>query len=174
MVVVRNIYLSKLAVWHVALFCRSRLNHEKKGTYVDIGGMKTYKTGPESATAAMLVIYNIFGFGSRMFQVCNVSRVASEFGGILISWVRSRYTCTVLQTKGVSSVHTRFTPKCFSVSVIDCSGYTGEGREAPEFPQRPRSPTTVANVPGDERQMDWSADRLCWRCSGADKGDGIP
>ncbi|KAL3417362.1 dienelactone hydrolase [Phlyctema vagabunda] len=41
-----------------------------RGTYVDIGGLKTYVTGasPVTATKAIVVIYDIFGFSPQLLQ----------------------------------------------------------------------------------------------------------
>ncbi|KAK2746491.1 hypothetical protein FQN57_003117 [Myotisia sp. PD_48] len=46
--------------------------YEKKGQFVTINGMKTYVTGPESATEAILVIYDIFGFFDQTIQGADI------------------------------------------------------------------------------------------------------
>lgn len=39
-----------------------------KGTYSDIDGLKTYVSGPEDAKAAILIIYDVFGFSPQIIQ----------------------------------------------------------------------------------------------------------
>jgi dienelactone hydrolase len=46
--------------------------YEAKGTYEDIGGYKTYVTGPADATKAILVIYDIFGFFDQTIQGADI------------------------------------------------------------------------------------------------------
>ncbi|KKZ59921.1 carboxymethylenebutenolidase [[Emmonsia] crescens] len=46
--------------------------YEEKGKYVTINGMKTYVTGPENATEAILVIYDIFGFFPQTVQGADI------------------------------------------------------------------------------------------------------
>ncbi|KAG6016616.1 hypothetical protein E4U43_003440 [Claviceps pusilla] len=42
--------------------------YEAKGTYEEIGGYKTYVTGPSDATKAIVVIYDIFGYFEQTLQ----------------------------------------------------------------------------------------------------------
>ncbi|KAL2375152.1 hypothetical protein RJ035_003746 [Blastomyces gilchristii] len=46
--------------------------YEEKGKYITINGMKTYVTGPENATEAILVIFDIFGFFSQTLQGADI------------------------------------------------------------------------------------------------------
>ncbi|EEH22058.1 hypothetical protein PABG_04269 [Paracoccidioides brasiliensis Pb03] len=46
--------------------------YEGKGQYHTINGMKTYVTGPENATEAILVIYDIFGFFPQTIQGADI------------------------------------------------------------------------------------------------------
>jgi dienelactone hydrolase len=43
-------------------------DYSEKGQFVEIAGLKTYKTGPESAKAALILIYDVFGFGPQILQ----------------------------------------------------------------------------------------------------------
>ncbi|KAK8075078.1 hypothetical protein PG997_009741 [Apiospora hydei] len=42
--------------------------YENKGSYEDIGGFKTYVTGPKDASKGVLVIYDIFGYFPRPYR----------------------------------------------------------------------------------------------------------
>ena len=44
--------------------------YEPKGTYEDLAGLKTYTIGPDKgeAKAAVLVIYDVFGFSPQIVQ----------------------------------------------------------------------------------------------------------
>ena len=47
--------------------------YEAKGTYKDIGGYKTYVTGPVDAKKAIVVIYDIFGYFEQTYAAtCSV------------------------------------------------------------------------------------------------------
>nr|XP_001395965.2 dienelactone hydrolase family protein [Aspergillus niger CBS 513.88] len=52
--------------------------YQGKGEYKTINGLKTYVTGPESATKAILVIYDIFGFFPQTIQGADILATASE------------------------------------------------------------------------------------------------
>ncbi|KAL9122896.1 MAG: hypothetical protein Q9187_000547 [Circinaria calcarea] len=47
-------------------------SYKETGTFTDIGGLKTYKTGDESATSAILIIYDIFGFAPQLLQGADI------------------------------------------------------------------------------------------------------
>ena len=50
------------------------VDYREKGSFIEIDGMKTYKTGPSTATTAILITYDVFGFSSQALQVrCPVS-----------------------------------------------------------------------------------------------------
>lgn len=46
--------------------------YEPKGSYVTLGGLKTYVTGPPNATQAILSIYDIFGFYPQTLQGADI------------------------------------------------------------------------------------------------------
>ncbi|PYH43675.1 dienelactone hydrolase family protein [Aspergillus saccharolyticus JOP 1030-1] len=46
--------------------------YQPKGEYKTLGGLKTYVTGPESASKAILVIYDIFGFFPQTLQGADI------------------------------------------------------------------------------------------------------
>ncbi|CAG8948447.1 unnamed protein product [Penicillium salamii] len=46
--------------------------YEGKGEYITLNGLKTYVTGPESATEAILLIYDIFGFFPQTLQGADI------------------------------------------------------------------------------------------------------
>ncbi|KFY25534.1 hypothetical protein V491_01711 [Pseudogymnoascus sp. VKM F-3775] len=46
--------------------------YQELGKYETIGGLKTYVTGPETATAGILLIYDIFGFASQTLQGADI------------------------------------------------------------------------------------------------------
>ncbi|KAI9367216.1 hypothetical protein BJX61DRAFT_337414 [Aspergillus egyptiacus] len=52
--------------------------YDPKGEYKTIGGLKTYVTGPESATKAILVIYDIFGFFPQTLQGADILSTSSS------------------------------------------------------------------------------------------------
>ncbi|KAH8601365.1 dienelactone hydrolase family protein-like protein [Bisporella sp. PMI_857] len=47
-------------------------DYEQKGKYETIGGLKTYVTGPSSASKAILVIYDIFGYFPQTIQGADI------------------------------------------------------------------------------------------------------
>ncbi|OJJ43159.1 hypothetical protein ASPZODRAFT_104089 [Penicilliopsis zonata CBS 506.65] len=52
--------------------------YEAKGEYKTINGLKTYVTGPESATKAILVIFDIFGFFDQTIQGADILATSNE------------------------------------------------------------------------------------------------
>ncbi|KHN94275.1 Dienelactone hydrolase family [Metarhizium album ARSEF 1941] len=46
--------------------------YKPKGTYEEIGGYKTYVTGPSDATRAIVVIYDIFGYFEQTLQGADI------------------------------------------------------------------------------------------------------
>jgi len=46
--------------------------YEPKGEYITIDGMKTYATGPTTASRAILIIYDIFGFFPQTLQGADI------------------------------------------------------------------------------------------------------
>ncbi|KAK5991030.1 putative AIM2 family protein C30D10.14 [Cladobotryum mycophilum] len=46
--------------------------YEKKGSYQEIGGYKTYVTGPANATKAIVVIFDIFGYFDQTLQGADI------------------------------------------------------------------------------------------------------
>ncbi|PKY01974.1 dienelactone hydrolase family protein [Aspergillus campestris IBT 28561] len=51
--------------------------YQAKGEYKTINGLKTYVTGPESATKAILVVYDIFGFFDQTIQGADILSTAN-------------------------------------------------------------------------------------------------
>jgi len=47
-------------------------DYEPKGKYITISGLKTYMTGPESASKAILVVADIFGFFEQTIQGADI------------------------------------------------------------------------------------------------------
>ncbi|OJJ80155.1 dienelactone hydrolase family protein [Aspergillus glaucus CBS 516.65] len=52
--------------------------YQGKGEYKTINGLKTYVTGPESASKAILVIYDIFGFFPQTIQGADILANSNE------------------------------------------------------------------------------------------------
>jgi len=52
--------------------------YSEKGSYENLAGMKTYKTGPASATTAILVIYDVFGFSNQLLQGADIMAHADD------------------------------------------------------------------------------------------------
>ncbi|KAJ5110244.1 hypothetical protein N7532_002889 [Penicillium argentinense] len=52
--------------------------YQAKGSYQTINGMKTYVTGPETATKAILVVYDIFGFFDQTIQGADILATSDE------------------------------------------------------------------------------------------------
>ncbi|KAI9675287.1 MAG: hypothetical protein M1817_001189 [Caeruleum heppii] len=46
--------------------------YEPKGKYIEVDGLKTYVTGPSTASSALLVIYDIFGFFPQTLQGADI------------------------------------------------------------------------------------------------------
>jgi len=53
-------------------------NYKEKGEFVEIDGLKTYITGPETATTAVVLIYDVFGFGPQILQGADILAHASS------------------------------------------------------------------------------------------------
>ena len=47
-------------------------DYKEKGEYITVDGMKTYATGSTSATSAILVVYDIFGFFPQTLQGADI------------------------------------------------------------------------------------------------------
>ncbi|MCJ1248200.1 hypothetical protein MMC30_005417 [Trapelia coarctata] len=56
----------------------SKADYKEKGSYIEIDGMKTYKTGPSTATSAILIIYDIFGFSPQTLQGADILAHADD------------------------------------------------------------------------------------------------
>ncbi|KAL4963943.1 dienelactone hydrolase family protein [Aspergillus stella-maris] len=52
--------------------------YQPKGEYKTINGLKTYVTGPENASKAILVIYDIFGFFPQTLQGADILSTSSK------------------------------------------------------------------------------------------------
>ncbi|KAB8227862.1 hypothetical protein BDV23DRAFT_159852 [Aspergillus alliaceus] len=53
-------------------------NYQAKGEYKTLNGLKTYVTGPENASKAILVIYDIFGFFDQTIQGADILATANS------------------------------------------------------------------------------------------------
>ncbi|CAF9937029.1 MAG: hypothetical protein HETSPECPRED_010533 [Heterodermia speciosa] len=53
-------------------------DYKEKGKFVEIGGLKTYATGPSSATSAILIIYDIFGYSPQAIQGADILAHADD------------------------------------------------------------------------------------------------
>jgi len=51
--------------------------YENKGTFAEIAGLKTYKTGPTTAKKAIVLMYDVFGFGPQIQQGADLLAHAS-------------------------------------------------------------------------------------------------
>ncbi|BDD56293.1 hypothetical protein MPDQ_002047 [Monascus purpureus] len=52
--------------------------YQAKGEYKTINGLKTYVTGPDSASKAILVVYDIFGFFDQTIQGADILATSNE------------------------------------------------------------------------------------------------
>lgn len=52
--------------------------YQAKGSYQTINGLKTYVTGPETATKAILLVYDIFGFFDQTIQGADILANSAE------------------------------------------------------------------------------------------------
>lgn len=52
--------------------------YEKKGTFEELGGLKTYVTGPEDATKGIIDIYDIFGYFDQTLQGADILAAGCE------------------------------------------------------------------------------------------------
>ncbi|KAJ9212689.1 hypothetical protein DTO166G4_5760 [Paecilomyces variotii] len=73
----RSIHCSSAAMSNISKACCSippvvTKGYSPKGEYKTIAGLKTYVTGPESASKAILVIYDIFGFFEQTLQGADI------------------------------------------------------------------------------------------------------
>ena len=47
-------------------------NYKAKGKYINVDGMQCYSTGPSSATSAIFIIHDIFGFSHQAIQGADI------------------------------------------------------------------------------------------------------
>ncbi|KAI5464605.1 Alpha/Beta hydrolase protein [Mariannaea sp. PMI_226] len=52
--------------------------YKPKGAYQDVGGLRTYVTGPSDATKAIIVIYDIFGYFDQTLQGADILAHSGE------------------------------------------------------------------------------------------------
>lgn len=50
----------------------AQANYKETGEYVEIGGMRTYRTGPKTADTAILFVFDIFGFFPQTLQGADI------------------------------------------------------------------------------------------------------
>ncbi|KAL8760153.1 MAG: hypothetical protein Q9199_000291 [Rusavskia elegans] len=53
-------------------------DYKAKGDYIDLDGMRVYTTGPSTATSAIFIIYDIFGFSSQTLQGADILAHADQ------------------------------------------------------------------------------------------------
>ncbi|OAX81741.1 hypothetical protein ACJ72_03911 [Emergomyces africanus] len=104
--------------------------YEGKGKYLNIHGMKTYVTGPENATEAILVIYDIFGFFPQTVQGADI-----------------------LATSDPNRKYRVFMPDLFDGSPADIAWYPPTTEEHKKnlghfFQTKAAPPTTLSRIPG--------------------------
>ncbi|EGD85111.1 hypothetical protein H112_08834 [Trichophyton rubrum D6] len=103
--------------------------YEPKGKYETICGMKTYVTGPETATEAILVVYDIFGFFPQTLQGADI-----------------------MSTSDAERKYRVFMPDFFDGSPADIAWYPPDTDEKKEkwgafFKDRAPPPNTLPRVP---------------------------
>jgi len=126
--------------------------YQEKGSYVTIDGLKTYKTGPSSATRGILVVYDIFGFFPQTIQ-----------GADILAFSDSEKQAQV------------FMPDFFEGNAADISWYppqTAEhkeklgaffGNEAAPPKTVPRVPKIVAEISSKHPEIkEWGVMGYCW------------
>ncbi|KAL9631561.1 MAG: hypothetical protein Q9164_005823, partial [Protoblastenia rupestris] len=47
-------------------------NYTPKGKYIDLDGMQCYTTGPSTASSAIFIIYDVFGFSHQALQGADI------------------------------------------------------------------------------------------------------
>ncbi|KAH6663739.1 Alpha/Beta hydrolase protein [Halenospora varia] len=124
--------------------------YEVKGKYEEIGGLKTYVTGPAGAKAAILIIYDIFGYFPQTLQGADI-----------------------LATSDKNHYYQVFMPDFFEGEPADIAWYppvTDAQKKAlgEWFPHR-TPPTGVAKIPKiiNDIQLkygkkQWAAVGFCW------------
>lgn len=127
-------------------------NYEPKGTYTTIDGMKTYVTGPSTASQGILVIYDIFGFFPQTLQGADI-----------------------LAHSDKTHQYRVFMPDFFEGSAADISWYPPDteekGKKLGEFFQTkaappktvPRVPKVIEEIKSNEPGLkEWGAVGFCW------------
>ncbi|PHH72379.1 hypothetical protein CDD80_4579 [Ophiocordyceps camponoti-rufipedis] len=66
--------------------------YKTRGSYVDVGGYRSYVTGPEDATKALIVIYDIFGYFEQTLQGADILAYGSEhkYRVFMPDWFRGK------------------------------------------------------------------------------------
>ncbi|KAL3472240.1 hypothetical protein BJX99DRAFT_262443 [Aspergillus californicus] len=127
-------------------------DYQPKGEYKTINGLKTYVTGPESATKAILVIYDIFGFFPQTLQGAD----------ILSTSATQKYKV--------------FMPDFFEGSPADISWFPPQTEDHKAklgnfFQTKAAPPNTLSKIPGVVNEanklasggkFDWSILGYCW------------
>ncbi|KAF2717107.1 hypothetical protein K431DRAFT_288856 [Polychaeton citri CBS 116435] len=104
--------------------------YDIKGEFIEVNGLKTYKTGPASAKKAILIVYDIFGFSPQSLQGADLlaySNKSEEYQVYIPDFLLGQY-----------ADHTWFPPDT-----------PEKGAAMGAFFQGPANPvTTVGKVPG--------------------------
>ncbi|OGE47839.1 hypothetical protein PENARI_c036G09081 [Penicillium arizonense] len=127
--------------------------YQAKGVYKTINGLKTYVTGPESASKAILVVYDIFGFFDQTIQGADILATSTD----------QKYRV--------------FMPDFFEGSPADISWYPPTTDEHKEklgnfFSTKAAPPKTLSKIPGVVAEgnklapggnfQSWSILGFCW------------
>ncbi|KAE9380398.1 dienelactone hydrolase family protein-like protein [Stipitochalara longipes BDJ] len=126
--------------------------YEPKGKYETIGGLKTYVTGPENASKAILYIYDIFGYFPQSLQGADI-----------------------LSTSDKDNQYQVFMPDWFEGNPADISWYPPDNEEKGKalgnfFQTTGAPPKTAAKVPGTVKAIEakyssiktWGVVGFCW------------
>jgi len=126
--------------------------YQAKGEYTTIAGLKTYVTGPKDAKAALLVVYDIFGFYPQTIQ-----------GADILAYGDSERSYQVI------------IPDFFEGSPVPLEWYPPDNKEKEQkigefFQTKAAPPKTLERIPGilEEFQsqrssvQEWGIVGYCW------------
>jgi len=71
-----NVFQARMSHTQSAACCNTPAviskGYKEKGKYITVNGLKTYSTGPSSASQGILIIYDIFGFFPQTIQGADI------------------------------------------------------------------------------------------------------